>query len=100
MRLALRIEMSKIDTQNLLQASKKVMELAQKRRARMSAAAPAPVKAAAPKAPVKATVVKADRSKDPGFVGMMRIKDPEQVHLKDGPLCNVVKQPDGNFAVC
>ena len=90
--------MSKIDTQNLLQASKKVMELAQKRRARMSAAAPAPVKAAAPKAPVKATVVKADRSKDPGFVGRMTIKDPEQVHLKDGAHCDVVKQPDGNFA--
>ena len=90
--------MSKIDTQNLLQASKKVMELAQKRRARMSAAAPAPVKAAAPTAPVKATVVKADRSKDPGFVGRMTIKDPEQVHLKDGAHCDVVKQPDGNFA--
>jgi hypothetical protein len=82
------------------------MELAEKRRARMSAAAQpkveakaAPVKAEAPKAEVKAeTVVKADRTKDAGYVGRMTIKDPEQVHLKDGPFCDVVKQPNGDFA--
>jgi hypothetical protein len=84
--------MAKTDSQSLLMASKKVMELAEKRRARMSAAA-------APKAEVKAeTVVKADRKKDAGYVGTMQIKDPEQVHLKDGPMCDVVKQPNGDFA--
>ena len=99
--------MAKVDTQNLLQASKKVMELAQKRRARMTAAA-APVKAEAPKAeapkaaPVveAKTEVKADNSKksDPGFVGSMPVKDESQAHLKDGPVCDVVKQPNGDFA--
>jgi hypothetical protein len=98
--------MAKTDSQNLLMASKKVMELAEKRRARMSASAQpkaavkaAPVKAEAPKAEVKAeTVVKADRKKDAGYVGTMTIKDPEQAHLKDGPLCDIVKQPNGDFA--